>query len=102
MKKLSAVQRKQQALVMDVAEKLEQLAASELEGVVQCWFSMEYHLFPSSLLYRLQFADQAAMDNAQPLLPAWQKRVSAMMLKKGVILKDMRLHLVFTISGSDE
>jgi hypothetical protein len=62
---------------------------------------MEYHLFPSSLLFRLQFADQAALDTAQPQLSVWQKKVSGMMLKKGVILKEMRLHLAFTLEDPE-
>jgi len=50
MKKLSAVQVKQQALVLNVADKLEAQGREEIPGMLQCWFDVEYHLFPSSLL----------------------------------------------------
>ncbi|OCW97997.1 hypothetical protein [Alishewanella sp. HH-ZS] len=99
MKKLSKVQLKQQAAVMAAVTSLEQQALAELAGVVQAWFSMEYEAFPGSLLVRLQFAEQAQLEAAQPQLLLWQKRLSALMLKKGFVLKDLRKHLVFTLSG---
>ncbi|MCT8127314.1 MAG: hypothetical protein ACK4GU_06930 [Alishewanella aestuarii] len=102
MKKLSKVQLKQQAAVMAAVTSLEQQALAELAGVLQAWFSMEYEAFPGSLLVRLQFAEQAQLEAAQPQLLLWQKRLSALMLKKGYVLKDLRKHLVFTLSGPDD
>ncbi|AZN33687.1 hypothetical protein [Pseudoalteromonas sp. Xi13] len=102
MKKLSAVQVKQQALVLNVADKLEVQGREEIPGMVQCWFDVEYHLFPSSLLLCFQFENAQALAAAEPDLLKWQKRLSAAMLKKGVILKDMRKHLVFTLKGPDD
>ena len=74
----------------------------ELPGAVQCWFSMEYEAFPLSLLVRLQFSEQVMLDAAQPQLLAWQKCLSGLLLKKGIVLKDMRKHLVFTLNSPDE
>ncbi|PKM18837.1 MAG: hypothetical protein CVV11_10465 [Gammaproteobacteria bacterium HGW-Gammaproteobacteria-15] len=102
MKKLSVVQQKQQAAVLDAVTKLEQQALVELPGAVQCWFSLEYEAFPVSLLVRLQFTEQAMLDVAQPQLLVWQKRLSGLLLKKGIVLKDMRKHLVFTLSSPDD
>ncbi|WP_166421279.1 hypothetical protein [Pseudoalteromonas sp. Z1A8] len=102
MKKLSAVQIKQQALVLNIAEKLEEQGRAELPGMLQCWFDVEYHLFPSSLLLCFQFENEQALTAAEPDLLKWQKRLSGAMLKKGVILKDMRKHLKFTFKGPDE
>ncbi len=96
MKTLSAVQRKQQALVFSVADKLEEQGRAELLGMVQCWFDVQYHQFPGSLLLRFQFESEEAMTAAEPELRNWQRRLSASLLKKGVILKDKRRHLVFT------
>ncbi|MBU2978918.1 hypothetical protein [Alteromonas sp. C1M14] len=101
MKTLSSVQRKQQACVLSVADTLEQQGREELEGMLQCWFDMQYHHFPDSLLLRFQFADEAALIAAQPTLKIWQKRLSAALVKKGVVLKDMRRHLVFTLDGPE-
>lgn len=102
MKKLSKVQLKQQAAVLTAVTALEQQALAELPGTVQCWFSMEYEAFPGSLLVRVQLAEQAALDTAQPQLLLWQKRLSGLLLKKGIVLKDLRKHLVFTLSGPDD
>ena len=102
MKKLSAVQIKQQAVVIKTADTLEEQARTEIPGMLQCWFDVQYHLFPSSLLLCFQFEDQQALEAAEPDLLKWQKRLSGAMLKKGVILKDMRRHLVFTLKGPDD
>ena len=102
MKKLSAVQIKQQALVLNIANKLEEQCRTELSGMLQCWFDVEYHLFPSSLLLCFQFENEQALETAKPDLLKWQKRLSGAMLKKGVILKNMRKHLVFTLEAPDE
>lgn len=102
MKKLSKVQLKQQALVLNVADTIEEQGCNELKGMLQCWFDVEYHLFPGSLLMCFQFEDQQGLAAAEPELLKWQKRLSGAMLKKGVILKDMRKHLVFTLKGPDD
>lgn len=102
MKKLSKVQLKQQAAVLAAVTALEQQALAELPGTVQCWFSMEYEAFPGSLLVRVQLTEQTALDAAQPHLLLWQKRLSGLLLKKGIVLKDLRKHLVFTLSGPDD
>ena len=102
MKKLSAVQKKRQAVVLEVADKLEEQARAEIPGMLQCWFSMEYHLFPSSLLLRFQFDSEEMLLSAKPDLLKWQKLLSAAMMKKGVVLKNMRLHLVFTLEGPED
>lgn len=61
MKKLSAVQLKQQALVFSVADSLEAQALEELNGMQQCWFDVQYHQFPGSLLLRFQFENEAVL-----------------------------------------
>ncbi len=102
MKKLSSVQLKQQAIVGDICDSIEAEARAALAGFVQCWFSVEYHQFPGSLLLRFQFENEDAQQSAEPELKNWQRRLSAMLLKKGVVLKDMRRHLLFTVAGPDD
>ena len=102
MKKLSKVQQKQQALVLNVADMLEAQAREEIPGMLQCWFDVEYHLFPGSLLLCFQFETEQALEAAQPDVLKWQKRLSTAMMKKGVVLKDMRKHLVFTMKGPED
>lgn len=102
MKKLSKVQIKQQAAVMAAVEALEEKALAELNDVEQCWFSMEHDAFPGSLLVRVQFKTQQAVDEAQDHLLLWQKRLSGLLLKKGILIKNMRNHLVFTVLTPDD
>ncbi|OFC68737.1 hypothetical protein [Alteromonas confluentis] len=102
MKKLSSVQLKQQAIVGDICDTIEAEGRAALAGFVQCWFSVEYHQFPGSLLLRFQFENEDALKAAEPELKNWQRRLSAMLLKKGVVLKDMRRHLLFTVLGPDD
>lgn len=102
MKKLSVVQQKQQAAVMAVVTTLEEQALAELPGVLQCWFSMEYEAFPGSLLVRVQFTEEALLLAAQANLLVWQKKLSGLLLKKGIVLKDLRRHLVFTCAGPED
>ncbi|MBQ4832075.1 hypothetical protein J8L70_02355 [Pseudoalteromonas sp. MMG010] len=102
MKKLSAVQVKQQALVLNIADKLEAQAIAEIPGMLQCWFDVEYHLFPGSLLLCFQFENEQALAAANPDLLKWQKRLSAALMKKGVVLKNMRKHLIFTLKGPED
>lgn len=102
MKKLSSVQLKQQALVFSVADSMEEQARKELQGMVQCWFDVQYHQFPGSLLLRFQFENADALAAAEPELNKWQRLLSAALLKKGVVLKDMRRHLVFTLDGPED
>ena len=102
MKKLSKVQQKQQALVLQIADMIDAQVLEEIPGMLQCWFDVEYHLFPGSLLLCFQFEDEQSLEAAKPDLLKWQKRLSAAMLKKGVILKDMRKHLTFTLLGPED
>ncbi|WP_143872453.1 hypothetical protein [Catenovulum sediminis] len=102
MKKLSKVQIKQQAAVMSAVTQLEEQAFVQLDGVEQCWFSMDYDAFPGSLLVRMQFKTEAECEVATPQLLKWQKRLSARLFKKGILLKDMHKHLVFTLEGPDD
>jgi hypothetical protein len=102
MKKLSAVQLKQQALIFDVANTLEAQGREELDGMVQCWFDVQYHQFPGSLLLRFQFEDESALIAAADEEKKWQKRLSAALLKKGVVFKDKCKHLVFTTDGPED
>lgn len=95
------MQIKQQALVLNIADTLEKQGLAELPGMLQCWFDVQYHLFPGSLLLCFQFDNEQALAAAKPELLKWQKRLSAAMLKKGVVLKDMRKHLVFTLEAPD-
>ena len=94
MKKLSAVQVKQQALVLNVADKIEEQGRAEIPGMLQCWFDVEYHLFPGSLLMCFQFENQQALTAAEPELLKWQKMPSAMAV---LVMSFTVLHLAYWV-----
>lgn len=102
MKKLSVVQQKQQKAVLAAVTAVEEAALAQVSGMVQCWFSLEYEAFPSSLLVRMQLADQDALAAATPSLLTWQKQLAAQLVKRGIVLKDMRKHLVMTCQSPDD
>lgn len=102
MKKLSVVQQKQQAATLAAVNQLEHDIQQVLPGVIQCWFSLEYEAFPHSILVRVQFGAEADLVAAQPQLLQWQKKLSGLLLKRGIVLKDMRKHLVFTCQSPDD
>lgn len=102
MKKLSKVQLKQQAAVLSVANIIEKEAFEQLLGMQECWFDMDYDAFPGSLLVRFEFSSEAQVTAEKPNLLTWQKRLSGLLLKKGILLKDMKKHLVFTVQENDE
>lgn len=102
MKKLSKVQLKQQAAVLSVANTIEQQALTELTGMEACWFDMDYDAFPGSLLVRFQFTSETEMLAAKSDLLTWQKRLSGLLLKKGILLKDMKKHLIFTLPDLED
>ncbi|GEA05536.1 hypothetical protein KUL42_02970 [Alteromonas sp. KUL42] len=83
MKKLSAVQLKQQALVFNVADTLEAQARKEIPGMLQCWFDVQYHQFPGSLLLRFQFENSASMQAAEPEIKKLAKALECSIIKKG-------------------
>lgn len=102
MKKLSSAQARQESVVLNVSQKMEEQGREELHGMVQGWFDVQYHQFPGSLLLRFQFESEDALIAAEPELKHWQKRLRVALLKKGVVLKDKRRHLVFTLEGPAE
>ena len=63
MKKLSKVQLKQQTLVLSVADALEEQARAEIPGMLQCWFDVEYHLFPCSCVFSSKMTKHSRPPN---------------------------------------
>jgi hypothetical protein len=103
-KKLSVVQLKQQANVLKSLEAVEQLAAPLYPDFVGCWFSLEYEHFPGSLLVRCQFNSEAALAAAleQKLDLYFQKQIHKQLFKCGILVKDIKRHVVLTTLSPDD
>lgn len=103
-KKLSVVQLKQQANVLKSLEIVEQAAAALYADFVGCWFSMEFENFPGSLLVRCQFKSEAALAAAleQKLDLYFQKQIHKQLFKCGILIKDIKKHVVLTTLSADD
>ncbi|WP_127019661.1 hypothetical protein [Rheinheimera mangrovi] len=103
-KKLSVVQLKQQANVLKSLEAVEELAMPLYPDFVGCWFSLEYEHFPGSLLVRCQFNSEAALAAAleQKLDLYFQKQIHKQLFKCGILVKDIKRHVVLTTLSPDD
>lgn len=103
-KKLSVVQLKQQANVLKSLEAVEQAAAVLYADFVGCWFSMEFENFPGSLLVRCQFNSEAALTVAleQKLDLYFQKHIHKQLFKCGILVKDIKKHVVLTTLSAED
>ena len=62
-------------------------------------------LEPNQVLYtdvEFQFENEERLSEATPQLKVWQRKLSASLLKKGVILKQGRQHLIFTVESPED
>jgi hypothetical protein len=103
-KKLSVVQLKQQANVLKSLETVEQAAMVLYPDFVGCWFSLEYENFPGSLLVRCQFNSGAALAQAQQqkLDLYFQKQIHKELFKRGILIKDIKRHVVLTTLSAED
>ena len=103
-KKLSVVQLKQQANVLKSLEAVEQLAMSLYPDFVGCWFSMEFEHFPGSLLVRCQFNSEVTLAAAleKKLDLYFQKQIHKQLFKCGILIKDIKKHVVLTTLSADD
>jgi hypothetical protein len=103
-KKLSVVQLKQQANVLKSLEVVEQAAAALYADFVGCWFSLEFENFPGSLLVRCQFNSETALAAAQEqkLELYFQKQIHKQLFKCGILIKDIKKHVVLTTLSAED
>jgi hypothetical protein len=95
-KKLSVVQLKQQANVLKSLEVVEQAAAALYADFVGCWFSLEFENFPGSLLVRCQFNSETALAAAQ------EQKLELYLFKCGILIKDIKKHVVLTTLSAED
>ncbi len=102
--KLRVAQQKQQANVLKSLEAVEQAATALYADFVGCWFSLEYENFPGSLLVRCQFNSEAALAAAleQKLDLYFQKQIHKQLFKCGILVKDIKKHVVLTTLSADD
>ena len=72
-------------------------AKDELEGFVKLEHTVQFDLFPGSLLAYVYFESQAALEKNMKNEKVFQKALHNKLLKQGIVLKDMKQNLKFTV-----
>jgi len=73
------------------------LATEELTGFTNLEHSVQFDLFPGSLLVTCYFEDQAALEKNMSSEKVFQKKLQKLLLKQGIVLKDVKQNLKFCI-----
>ncbi len=80
-----------------VIKKLTLLAKEELEGLTSVSHTVQFDLFPGSLLVKCTFETQDQLDKAKPSEKLYQKKLNNMLLKQGILLKEPMRNLKFGV-----
>ena len=95
--KMSKTTKKLNDRLLLVLEKLTLQAKEELDGLASVSHTVQFDLFPGSLLVNCAFDTQALLDTAKPFEKLYQKRLNNMLLKQGILLKEPKRNLKFGV-----
>ena len=95
--KMSKTTKKLNDRLLLVLEKLTLQAKEELEGLASVSHTVQFDLFPGSLLVNCVFETQALLDTAKPSEQLYQKKLNNMLLKQGILLKEPKRNLKFGV-----
>ena len=95
--KMSKTTKKLNDRLLLVLEKLTLKAKEELEGLASVSHTVQFDLFPGSLLVNCAFETQALLDIAKPSEKQYQKKLNNMLLKQGILLKEPKRNLKFGV-----
>lgn len=95
--KMSKTTKKLNDRLLLVLEKLTLQAKDELEGLASVRHTVQFDLFPGSLLVNCVFETQALLDIAKPSEKLYQKKLNNMLLKQGILLKEPKRNLKFGV-----
>ncbi len=95
--KMSKTTKKLNDRLLLVLEKLTLQAKEELEGLATVSHTVQFDLFPGSLLVNCVFETQDLLDKAKPSEKQYQKKLNKMLLKQGILLKEPKNNLKFVM-----
>ena len=95
--KMSKTTKKLNDRLLLVLEKLTLQAKEELAGLASVSHTVQFDLFPGSLLVNCAFDTQALLDIAKPFEKQYQKKLNNMLLKQGILLKEPKRNLKFGV-----
>ncbi len=95
--KMSKTTKKLNDRLVLVLQKLTVLAKEEFEGLVSVSHTVQFDLFPGSLLVNCTFETADLLDKAKPCEKLYQKKLNNMLLKQGILLKEPKHNLKFGV-----
>ena len=95
--KMSKTTKKLNDRLLLVLEKLTLQAKEEFEGLASVSHTVQFDLFPGSLLVKCTFNTQDLLDKAKLSEKQYQKKLNNMLLKQGILLKTPIHNLKFAV-----
>ncbi len=96
--KMSKITLKLNERLLKVINVISDQAQNELEGLVKTTHTVQFELFPGSLLVNCFFETQAQLDNSQALEKVFQRKLQKLLLKQGILLKESSRNLKFCLA----
>ncbi len=95
--KMSKTTKKLNDRLILVLKNLTVQAKEELVGLDSVSHTVQFDLFPGSLLVKCTFDTQDLLDKAKPSEKQYQKKLNNMLLKQGILLKAPMHNLKFSV-----
>jgi hypothetical protein len=95
--KMSKTTKKLNDRLLLVLQKLTLQAKDELEGLASVSHTVQFDLFPGSLLVNCAFETPDLLDEAKSSEKQYQKKLNSMLLKQGILLKEPVHNLKFGV-----
>ena len=95
--KMSKTIRKMNDKLLGVINTINEQATEELTGFVKLEHTVQFDLFPGSLLVNCYFESHDALDKNMSNEKVFQKKLLKLLLKQGIVLKDVKQNLKFNV-----
>ena len=95
--KMSKTVRRMNDKLLGALKTLSVFASEELSGFTKLEHTVAFDLFPGSLVVTCYFTDQDALDKNMCEQKTVQKKLQRLLLKQGIVLKDVKQNLIFSL-----
>jgi hypothetical protein len=95
--KMSKTIRKMNDKLVGAIKTLNDAATEELTGMSKLDHTIQFDLFPGSLLVNCYFESQEALEKNMKAEKEYQKKLQKLLLKQGIVLKDAKQNLKFIL-----
>jgi len=97
--KMSKTVRKLNDKLVGALKKLSDFANEEVTGFAHLDHIVQFDLFPGSLVVTCYFEDLTALDT-KATKKVLQKKLQSLLLKQGIVLKDVKQNLILAANES--